>query len=58
MILPSALVIYRIRQGLFTFVNRFSRVNGLCCDFITVSELSVSERVGTPARMIHVPTAS
>lgn len=53
MILPSVLVSSRITQGLFTFGNRFWCDNGLCCDFITVSELTVSERVGTPAWMIH-----
>lgn len=56
MISWSVLAIYRSRPGLFTFVNRFSECQCLCWDFITVSELSVSEHVGTPARMIHVLT--
>lgn len=40
---------------MFAFVNRFPRVSGLRRDFLTGSELSVSERVGPPTRMIRVP---
>lgn len=46
------------QAGLIHIVNRFLECQCLCWDFITVLELSVSEHVGTPARMIHVLTVS
>lgn len=34
-ILPKVRVVSSTGQGLLTFVNRFSRVSGLGCDFLT-----------------------